>query len=271
MIWGADIVGGQTAAATAAADANRPGAIGHVHRIIAISVGVHIRRIIHAIDGRIGPHPDTGDGVAAVILEPAGDVIGSQDGGEIDGQRLPGVEVGAAVLIEGRSRKEIIGGSGIAVHLQPPQIIAQTADRRRDKVSVRIGAIVHHILVVIVLAEDVNSRERMTLVVEDAAIKQRRGFRQGQGHARYTARRRIHLRVVIQTQVAVSRKPLTVHHDLPLAGDHRHSEGAVGAGVAGSRQVLPVGCLAKHENIWQPGVRIGRIHDTARDAGSGWN
>src|ERR1035437_3913037 len=83
LIWGADIVAGQSVSGFAVVDRNTPGAIGHVHRVIAIGVGVHMLIIIHAIDGRVGQDPHTDDGVATVILEVAGDVIVGGEGGEI--------------------------------------------------------------------------------------------------------------------------------------------------------------------------------------------
>ena len=60
---------------------------------MAICIGVHIGLIIGAIDRGIGGHADAGDGVAEVILHGAGDLIGSENGGEILQHGLSGIDI----------------------------------------------------------------------------------------------------------------------------------------------------------------------------------
>src|SRR5208282_1300584 len=80
-------------AAAVPIDADVPTAVGHVQRVIAIIVGVHISLIIGAVVG-IGAHADPGDGIAEIILDRAADVIGGEDGGEILKQGLAGIDIG---------------------------------------------------------------------------------------------------------------------------------------------------------------------------------
>ena len=79
----------------------------------------------------------------------AGDVISSEDGGEILEHNCSSAEVGAAILLRRRLRKNIIGKGGIIIiNLHRPGL---TTQRARDVVPIRIRQNILVILVVIVV------------------------------------------------------------------------------------------------------------------------
>src|SRR5208282_2530426 len=122
-----DIVVGQTVITSPVSDLNIPGAVGYVQRIIAVGVGVHLLTVVQPAYRCAGIYSGAGNGVAVVVLEPSGDVIGGENTGEILEHGLACADVRASVVKKVRQGKDIIRELMVAVGLHRPGIVGPEA------------------------------------------------------------------------------------------------------------------------------------------------